>query len=78
MNVSKIQRLSKQHELLKSFHKACNSNDMYLVAKLPPYGYGDVELDYVTTKLIISDVRVSLLNKITALEKEIKEEAENG
>ena len=62
-------------ELLKKFHKACNDNDVCLIAKLLPHAYGDVELDGGSTKFIISDVRVSLLRKITALEKEIKEEA---
>ena len=78
MNVSKIQDLSMRHKLLKSFHKACNNNDVRLISQTPPYTYGDVELDCGTTRLIISDVRVSLLKRISELEKDIKKEATDG
>ena len=76
MNVSKIQRLSKQHELLKSFHEACNCNDVELkISKAGCSSSFDAVLDYDSTKSIIIKVRHILLARILEIEKEIEGEA---
>jgi len=75
MNVGIIERLSNQHKLLKSFHEACNHNDVILVAKKTAHSYGDVELNHVTTKSIICEIRCILLERINEVEKSIKEAA---
>ena len=79
MDVNRLQVLSKQHKLLTDFHGACKEgNDLWLIAQTSPYGNSNIELDCATTKLIASDVRVSLLKEISAVEKAIKKEATRG
>lgn len=79
MGIRKIQRLSKQHEFLESFHKMCISNNIVLIAEVKewPYG-GEAKLDSANTGLIISDVRTSLLREMKRIEEDIAREATDG
>lgn len=78
MNIEKIQKLSGQHKLLKDFHDACNHNDVQLEVKKTAHSYGGITLDYATTKLILSDVRVSLLAQMKRIEGLIVRETSVG
>lgn len=75
MNMSKIQRLSKQHADLSKFYKVCIRNGAELTVKDSETGIPGSLLDYNTTRLIISDVRISLLASLDGIEKEIKKES---
>ena len=77
MNVSKIQTLSKQHALLKGFHKTCNCTSIELrIHELTSADQFDDILDSTTTRLIISDVRVSLLKEMERIEVAIIKETQ--
>jgi hypothetical protein len=76
MDVRKIQEFSRKHDLLRNFYTMCNCNDVCLIAR--ESASVDVELDQPTTQLIISDVRVSLLKRISEAENKIREEAGGG
>ncbi len=72
MNVSKIQMLSEQHKFFVRFHLACNLDNVELTVVTPGHRHDDVTLDKATTKLIILDVRVSTLKRISEIENEIR------
>lgn len=79
MNVNKIQILSKQHGLLKSFHGACNGEDVELkISKAGCSSSFDEVLDYNATKSIIVEVRRILLKRLLEVKEEIKKEASDG
>lgn len=78
MNVNKIKRLSKQHADLVKFHRVCNCNEAELTVNNSETSLPGITLDYNTTRLILSDVRVSLLKRIGSTEEEIKKEATDG
>ena len=73
MQVSKIKRLSDQHEALKQFHKKCCYNSIMLNIEGPTICSDN--LDCPTTQIIISEIRGILLKKIKGLEDEIRSEA---
>ena len=77
MNVSKIQKLSQQHADLTGFHKVCNCNGAELTVQDSERNIQGITLNYNTTRLIISDVRVSLLKRIAEMEIAIGKEAAN-
>jgi hypothetical protein len=75
MNVSKIERLSKQYADLTKFHKMCNCHGARLTVDDSETSLSGITLNYNTTRLIIADVRGSLLANMEKIETEIKEEA---
>lgn len=78
MNVAKIQRLSEQYADLVRFHKVCNCNGAELTVNDSETNIPGIALNYNITRLIITDVRVSLLRRISEMENEIKKEAAHG
>lgn len=78
MNVNKIQRLGEQHKALKKFHAECNKDGVELSANDTKTGLAPADLDFDTTQLIISDVRVSILKRISEIENKIRKEVANG
>ena len=77
MNVSKIQKLSEQHQSLQEFHKVCNHNDVELSVKVSAQSTTAI-LDYIASKSIIVRVRSIVLNRVCEIEKEIREEVARG
>lgn len=75
MNVSKIQRLSQQHKMLKTFHETCNRHDVELTIKeaIHPNPGGILSMD--VTQSIIVEVRHIILKRIEEVEEEIRKAA---
>ena len=76
MNVNRIQTLSSQHKLLKEFHSECAKSGVVLSAK--DSDFSAVHLDNATTRLVISDVRVSCRKEMNKIEETIIKEAQDG
>jgi len=78
MNVPKIQRLSRDHADLTRFYKVCGQNDVELSALLSDTSAPRIYLDCAATGLIISDVRVSILEELQKIEKAISKDISDG
>lgn len=75
MNVAKIQKLTEQHKALKKFYQECTKSGVELSANDSETGLAPADLDFNTTRLILTDVRDSLLKEITKIEEDIFQEA---
>lgn len=71
MNVNMIHRLTEQHKALKGFHNLCNRNGVTLtVTAFCPET--SETLNGNTAALIIQDIRLALLRRITETEESIR------